>query len=37
VYADARLIPDPEVLVAAFNQEIVELLREDAPMGSPAG
>jgi diacylglycerol O-acyltransferase / wax synthase len=36
VYADARLVPDPEVLVEAFDHEIAELLREDAPL-TPAG
>jgi diacylglycerol O-acyltransferase / wax synthase len=36
VYADARLVPDPEVLVAAFNSEIAELLGADTPL-TPTG
>jgi diacylglycerol O-acyltransferase / wax synthase len=36
VYADARLVPDPEVLVAAFDDEVAQLLREGAAL-TPAG
>jgi diacylglycerol O-acyltransferase / wax synthase len=33
VYADARLVPDPEVLVDAFNHELAMLLDEVEPVG----
>jgi diacylglycerol O-acyltransferase / wax synthase len=36
VYADTRLVPDPEVLVEAFDHEVAELLREGASL-APAG
>jgi diacylglycerol O-acyltransferase / wax synthase len=33
VYADARLVPDPEALVAAFNAEVAAMLGERARAG----
>jgi diacylglycerol O-acyltransferase / wax synthase len=34
VYADARLVPDPEVLVEAFNTEIAAMLAERVSVGA---